>query len=148
MIINPLDKSNYFKGLLVLAGKEKEISINEKFSLQNVAAILGFDHNFVNKAIDDFFKNKYITEEPPMFSDSKFAEIFIKDGVKLAFADKALSIHQIEWLTATALKNKLSKQWVFIELENFLDNYSPDFIEHFEIQKIADHNYKGSSYIY
>jgi hypothetical protein len=147
MIINPIDRSNYFKGLLVLAGQDKEITKNKKVSLKKIAATLGFDLDFADNAIDNFFMNKYIIEDPPLFSHNEITEIFIKDGIRLAFTDEVLNLHQIEWLTATALKNKLSKQWLFIELENFLDNHGSSVEMNFEIQKCFDNKFKGVRFL-
>jgi hypothetical protein len=148
MTINPLDRSNYFKGLLVLVGYEKNITENKKEMLKKVADILGFNHHFVDKAIEDFFENEFIIEEPPLFSNFYFAETFIKDGIKISLSDKILKLDQIEWLSAIASKNNLSRQWFFIELENFLENYGSGFNKNFEIQKYLNHLSNDSSYVH
>lgn len=109
MIIDPIDKSNYFKGLLVLVGKNKEINRNESDLIKKIGNILGFNHNFVDKAIMNFFNNKYITEEPPVFSNYNFAEIFIMDGIRMALINKVINQDQIKWLETAAVKNNLSR---------------------------------------
>ncbi len=147
MFINPIDKSNYFRGLLVLIGKDKDVSQNESDIIKKLGNILGFNHDFVNSAIKDIFKNKYITEEPPLFSNNNFAEIFIKDGIKVALVNSVLNLDQIKWLTSTALKNNLSIQLLFIELENFLEDNSAAE-KNFEIQKYLNHLYNDSSFMY
>jgi hypothetical protein len=148
MTINPLDRSNYFRGLLVLAGYEKNITENKKEILKKVANILGFNHHFIDKAIEDFFENDFIIEEPPVFSDFYFAETFIKDGIRISLSDKILKLDQIEWLSAIAAKNNLSRQWFFIELENFLENYSSVCSKNFEIQKYLNHKTNDNSFVY
>ncbi|MEJ2615329.1 MAG: hypothetical protein P8Z35_10240 [Ignavibacteriaceae bacterium] len=110
MIIDPIDKSNYFKGLLVLEGKDKEINRNERDLIKKIGNILGFNHDFVNKAIKNFFSNKYITGEPPVFSNYNFAEMFIMDGIRMALINNVINLDQIKWLETTAVKNNLSKQ--------------------------------------
>ncbi len=146
MKINPLDRSNFFKGLLILVGKEKNFTQNECTMLKDIAKSLGFNYEFADKAIKNFLGNKYIIEEPPVFSDCNFAEIFIRDGMKIALSDKILNVDQIEWLSKTALKNHLSKQWVFIELESLLDNFNSRVETNFEIQKYAGPIYNNSSF--
>ncbi len=148
MINNATDKSNYFKGLLVLVGKDKDITQNERELIKKIGNILGFNHNFVDKAINNFLKNKYIIEDPPIFSNYDLAEIFIKDGIRVALVDKVLNLDQITWLSNTALKNNLSKQWFFIELENLLENYNSGFNTYFEIQKYFNHLYDDTSFVY
>lgn len=148
MFIDPIDKSNYFKGLLVLVGKDKEINRNESDLIKKVGNILGFNHDFVDKAIKNFFKNKYIIEEPPVFSNYNFAEIFIKDGIRMALINNVINLDQISWLTTTTIKNNLSKQWFFIELESLLERNNSGFEFYFEIQKYINHLYDDSSFAY
>lgn len=148
MFINPIDKSNYFKGLLVLVGKDKEISKNESDLIKKAGNILGFNQEFVDKSIKNFFKNKYIIEEPPVFTNYNFAEIFIKDGLRLALINKIINLDQIKWLTSAVMKNNLSTQWFFIELESLLEKNNPGFEFYFEIQKYLNHLYDDSSFVY
>ncbi len=148
MLNNALDRSNYFKGLLVLVGKDKDITQNESEIIKKIGNILGFNHDFVDTAIKNFFKNKYIIEEPPLFSNYNIAEIFLKDGIRVALINKVLNIDQIKWLTAAALKNKLSIQWLFIELENLLEDNNSGLETIFEIQKYLNHLYNDSSFVY
>jgi hypothetical protein len=147
MFINPMDKSNYFRGLLVLIGKDKDISQNESDLIKKLGNILGFNHEFVNSAIKDILKNKYVIEEPPLFSSYNLAEIFLKDGIKAALVNSVLNLDQVKWLQATAVKNNLSIQWLFIELENHLENGTPPE-KNFEIQKYLNHLYNDSSFVY
>jgi hypothetical protein len=146
MLINPRDRSNFFQGLLILLGKEKKLTQDESEMLMQIAKSLGFNSEYADNAIKDFLRNKFIIEDPPVFSDCNFAEIFIRDGMKLALADKILNFDQIDWLSKTALKNNLSKQWVFIELESLLDNYNTRAERHFDIQKYVDPLYNTNSF--
>jgi hypothetical protein len=148
MYIDPVDKSNYFKGLLVLVGKDKEINRNESDLIRKIGNILGFNHEFVDKSIKNFFRNKYIIEEPPVFSNYNFAEIFIKDGIRAALINKVINLDQIKWLETAAMKNHLSRQWLFIELESLLENKNREFEFYFEIQKYLNHMYDDSSFVY
>ena len=148
MTINPLDTSNYFKGLLILAGREKHITENERTSLKKIGSILGFNHAFIEAAISDFISNEFIKAEIPQFSSPEIAESFLKDGIKLAFTNNILNVHQIDWLMEFAVENKLSKQWFFIELENYLDKYNSGREVDFELQKYMMHTNRNNAYIH
>ena len=111
-----------------------------------IAKSLGFNYEFADEAIKNYLRNRYIIEEPPVFSNCNFAEIFIRDGMKIALSDKILNVDQIEWLSKTALRNNLSRQWVFIELESLLENFNSNVETHFEIQKYADPLYNTNSF--
>jgi hypothetical protein len=148
MRINPLDTSNYFRGLLVLVTREKQITNKERTLLKKIGCFLGFNKAFIDSAIDDFINNKYANTEVPLFSNCEVAELFIKDGITLAFANNILSLRQIEWLVEIALTNKLSKQWFFIELENYLENFNSDLEEEFELQKHLVPSYAETAYAF
>lgn len=148
MTINPLDTSNYFRGLLILAGREKHITENERTSLKKIGSILGFNHAFIEAAISDFINNEFIKAEVPQFSSFEIAESFLKDGIKLAFTNNILNVHQIDWLMEFAVENKLSKQWFFIELENYLDKHNSGWAVDFELQKYIVHTNGNSVYIH
>jgi hypothetical protein len=135
MTINQIDRSNYFKGLLILIGTNRKITENERLIITDVAQILGFGHNFVDTAIDELFGNQYIIAEPPRFSNHILAEIFIRDGMRIAFANKVLHLYELQWLARFAVNNNFSKQWFFIELEQYLDKSNQTQENSFEIQK-------------
>ncbi len=148
MIINPIDKSNYFKGLLVLAGIDKNINRDESYLIKRIGHILGFNNEFVDCAINSFFDNKFIIEDPPQFSNYNLAEIFIKDGIKTVLVNNVLNLDQLNWLSVTALKNNISKQWLFIELENLIENYKPGSELILEIQEYFNHQHYDSPFAY
>ena len=134
MILNQIDRNNYFKGLLVLVGIRRKITKTEEVSVKNVAKILDLNQNFVDDVIKKFHENKYIIETPPKFSNHILAEIFLRDGMRVAFTDKMLHLHELEWLARFAVNNNFSKQWFFIELENYLESYMLSPSNSFEIQ--------------
>ena len=148
MIINPIDKSNYFKGLLVLVGIDKNINRDESNLIKRIGHILGFNEEFVNSAINSFFDNKFIVEDPPEFSNYNLAEIFIRDGIKTVLVNNVLNLDQLNWLSVTALKNNISKQWLFIELESLIENYKPGSELILEIQEYFNHQHYGSPFAY
>ncbi|NMB83203.1 MAG: hypothetical protein GYA14_15450 [Ignavibacteria bacterium] len=130
------DKSNYFKGLLILIGKDKKISDSEKNNFRKLSKVLGFNKEFCDNAISELLDNEYIIETPPQFSNSEIAKAFIIDGMKIAFADKELHIFELNWLKSVAEKNSLDKEWC---IKRFSDNQSGsiDLIK-FEIEKLLE----------
>jgi hypothetical protein len=135
MNIDQIDRSNYFKGLLILIGTTRKITETERIAIRDVAEILGFGYNFVTNAMDELFGNQYIIAEPPRFSNHILAEIFIRDGMRVAFSNKILHLYELQWLARFAVNNNFSKQWFFIELEQYLDNNTQTQENSFEIQK-------------
>ncbi len=133
---NFLDKSNYFRGLILLIGKDKKITESEKGIIKSIAKTLNYNQEFVDRAMNDLFANKYIVMEPPEFSNLRFVEIFIRDGLRIALTDGVIDLREIHWLMSVAQKNRLSKQWFFSELEYFLDNYNSKVKDVYEIQKL------------
>lgn len=130
------DKSNYFKGLLILIGKDKKISDLEKVNLTRLSKILGFNKEFCENAISELLENEYIIETPPQFSDKEIAKAFIIDGIKIAFADKELHIFELNWLKSVAEKNSLEKDWCIERYnENRLRNSDPI---KFEVEKLLE----------
>ena len=115
-----LDKSNYFKGLLLLAGKDNIIDNKEEELLKQVGQTLGFEQKFYEDAIRYILENEFISKEPPKFSEKIIAECFILDGIKLALVDKNLSPDEIEWLKDVATINDIDKGWLNSELRSFV----------------------------
>ena len=115
-----LDKSNYFKALLVLGGKDRKISQNERDIMLKIGTMLGFEKEFCNNAINEILVNKYIIPDPPKFSDAKIAESLIIDGLKLALSDRELNKEEFEYLSSIAEKNGISKNWLKNQIEKEL----------------------------
>lgn len=51
---------------------------------------------------------------------------FIKDGLTLALSDEEVSAFEVEWLKATAEKNRLGVKWFFEQWENAEDRRDTD----------------------
>jgi hypothetical protein len=134
MILNPIDKSNYLRGLLILIKRDGSINELEKNRVKELAKILGFNQNFVENAINELLENEYLIENPPKFTNHILAEAFIKDAIKIAFIENVMNIYKLSWLSAFATDNELSKQWLFMELELFIDTANRDINNNFEIQ--------------
>lgn len=111
MKISLLDASNYFKGLLLLIGKDRKISDPEIALVQRIGRAFGFEKVFCDNAIRDILENKFILDVPPEFSTRELAKKFIKDGLILAASDNEIHPSEEEWLLSVAEKNGLDTQW-------------------------------------
>ena len=135
MVLKLSDKSNYLTGLLVLTGKNINIKNVEDKIIRFIAGELGFNPSFIDESILKIKVHKYIIEELPVFSGSEIAQVFLKDAIRFAFVDSTLHLNELQWMSAIALKNKLSGQWVISEVKYFLDNNYYYQYDSFEIQK-------------
>lgn len=122
MEISILDKSNYLKGLLIIAKKDNKLAEQEKEIIRHCAQKLGFARSFYEDTLKYLLENKFITEEPIIFSDRKIAESFIVEGLKLAYSDNAIIGREIEWLKSVAIKNNIDEKWFADKLKNLKDS--------------------------
>ena len=133
MEITLLDRSNYLRGLLILMGKDRKISEEEKKMFRLLSKELGFSKQFCEDAMDELLENEYIIGDPPKFSNIEIAKLFILDGIKLAFADKELHLYELNWLKSVAEANQIDNNWGLEQFEKFKNNNKPT--EGFEISK-------------
>jgi hypothetical protein len=138
MTNNYLDRSNYVKGLLLMIGKDKKITDSERDFLHNVAETLSFDKKFIESAMNELLENKYLGNEPPVFSQKQYAEAFLRDAIKLAFVDNDLSSEEFDWLHLIAASNGLSNEWLKNELEYYLSGKHSHESQELEIKNIFD----------
>jgi len=120
MTNNYLDRSNYVKGLLLLIGKDNKITDSERDFLQKRGATLSFDKKFIESAINELFENKYLGNEPPVFSRKQYAEAFLRDAIQLALVDNDLTTEEFDWLQSIAAANNISQEWLENELGDYL----------------------------
>lgn len=119
MNIPLIDRSNYLKGLFITAKLDKELTDKEKEILKKISDKLGFASDFFNETIRSLLSNKYIIEEPIVFSNQEIAISFIKDAVKLACVNNLVTEAEINWLKNTADINKINSGFVEEELSNY-----------------------------
>lgn len=112
MEIPQLDRSNYLKGLLITARKDKKLVESEIAIIKKFASRLGFSSDFFEETIKHLLENKYITEEAITFSDKSIAKSFIEDGLKLALSDDVIGKEELIWLNETAKINGIDEEWV------------------------------------
>jgi uncharacterized tellurite resistance protein B-like protein len=113
------DKSNYLKGLLIVAKKDKQLADSEKKIIREIAEKLGFAPDFYEDILRDLLSNKYIAEDPIKFSNLKIAKSFIDDGLKLAFSDNKISDVELRWIFQTAEHNCIKEDWIKEKVEYY-----------------------------
>jgi hypothetical protein len=116
-IMNPLDRSNYFRGLLLLVRKDHVIADAETKLMKRIGKALGFEERFCKDAIRDALDNKYLVDKPPMFSTKELAMKFIKDGLTVAASDNFIHPLEEKWLISAVKKNGLDVRWYYHERE-------------------------------
>jgi hypothetical protein len=122
MNIPLLDRSNYLKGLFITAKLDKELSQKEKDILKKISDKLGFASDFFNETVKSLLTNKYIKEEPIIFSDKEIAKSFLQDAVNLACVNNSVTEAEIKWLKNTAQVNQLNEQIIDKELKVFKES--------------------------
>lgn len=121
MNIPIIDRSNYLKGLFITAKLDKELTEKEKDILKKISDKLGFATDFFHETVRSLLINKYIIEEPIVFSNLEIAQSFIKDAVKLACVNGIVTNAEMDWLKKTADINKINSNFVEKEFKSFRD---------------------------
>ena len=119
MNIPIIDRSNYLKGLFITAKLDKELTDKERDILKEISNRLGFASDFFQETIRSLLTNKYIVEEPIIFSNQEIAISFLKDAVKLASINDLVTEAEINWLNKTAEVNKINNDFVDKEFKTF-----------------------------
>jgi uncharacterized tellurite resistance protein B-like protein len=122
MNISVMDRSNYFKGLLLLIRKDRRITEAEVRIMKRIGKTLDFERRFCENVIHDILENNYIVDAPLEFSTKEIAVKFIKDGLAIALSDNEIHPFEKEWLRAIAKKNGLTMVWFRQETKNALTN--------------------------
>ena len=117
MKIPLIDRSNYLKGLFITAKLDKELSSKEKDILKNISDKLGFASDFYQESIRSLLTNKYIKEEPIIFSDEEIARSFLSDAIKLVCCNDKITKEEVDWLKKTALTNNIETNLVENEIK-------------------------------
>lgn len=110
--MSPLDRSKYYRGLLVLVRRDRVIHGRERDLMLRIGRLLDFDQRFCTAALDDLLRNREITDEPVVFSRREIAECFLTDAVELAGCDGDIHPHELACLRSIALANGLTEAWL------------------------------------
>jgi hypothetical protein len=105
------DRSNYLKGLLIIARRDNVLTESEGKIIRSIANKLGFSSDFYEETLKNLLANEYLTEEPIKFSDEEISRSFIIDGLRLAHSDNDLDECELRWLKLTAKENNIDMKW-------------------------------------
>ncbi len=118
-----IDRSNYLKGLLILAKQDNKLVDSERNFIRTIAKDLGFSKDFYEETLRNLMANKYLKNDAFKFSSVEVAESFIKDGLKLALSDNTLAGNELSWLKQMAQTNSIADE-KFEEFIKELDSQS------------------------
>ncbi|MBK7631033.1 MAG: hypothetical protein IPJ23_10125 [Ignavibacteriales bacterium] len=136
MNIPILDRSNYLKGLFITAKLDKELSPKEKDILKKISDKLGFATDFFDETVRSLLTNKYIKEEPIVFSENEIAKSFLNDAIKLACSNNIITEAEVNWLKNTATANNLNTEIVDKEIKSYKESPSSFFGKDFALFSI------------
>lgn len=111
MRMSLMDRSQYYKGLMLLIRKDREIHEEEKKIMMAIGETLSFDADFCEDAIKEILTNRYVIDIPPRFSNPAIARCFIKDGLRVSLIDHETHETELAWLKAVADENGLDDSW-------------------------------------
>ncbi len=123
MKISLVERSKYFKGLLLLLGKDNKITEDETDLLLKVCDTMGFDKSFCRNAIRTLLENEYIIDDIPVFSEDEIVKSFLKDGFNIAYADNDLDSRELKFLSDVAKLNGIDDEWFNNLYEQHLNNF-------------------------
>lgn len=118
MKISLTDRSLYYKGLMLLIRKDREICDEERKMMMHIGETLGFEPSFCRDTIEEIMNNKCVNDSPPLFSEHPIALCFIRDGLRLSASDGQPHKTELDWLESVAENNGLSSLWAG-EFERF-----------------------------
>ncbi len=111
MKISLMDRSLYFKGLMLLIRQDRVVGEEERALMMRIGKLLSFEKGFCQEVIDEILTNRHVVDEPPLFSEPAIAHCFFQDGLKLALVDGQVHDKEWRWLKAVAARNGLDQNW-------------------------------------
>ena len=112
-----MDRSLYFKGLMLLIRKDRAVGEGERGLMMRIGRLFSFERGFCQAVIDEILTNCHVVDEPPLFSEPAIARCFIQDGLKLSLVDGQIHDKEWRWLKAVAAKNHLDQNWCEVLLQ-------------------------------
>ena len=106
------ERSECFRGFLLLIAQDRVVSPEEKQILLLVGKALDFEQGFCEEAMQDLLDNAHIAKDPPVFSLREYAEAFLSDCIRIAGADHTIHPNELKWLIRIAEANGLTASWV------------------------------------
>jgi hypothetical protein len=108
------DRSEFLRGYATVIRKNncghKDLSVknaDEKTMFLIIGKHFGFEKEFCENSIEHLLINKYISDNPAVFSTKSAAEFFITDVAKIMLHTNSITEASKDWLQKTAEANKI-----------------------------------------
>jgi len=106
------EKSDYYKGLLVVSRRDRILHERERDFLIRVGEMLDYDRRFCENTLDELLSNAHISRTPVVFSSEIIKECFFRDALRVAYMDGCIHPAELRWLRQAAQANGKSNQWL------------------------------------
>ncbi|MCK9425504.1 MAG: hypothetical protein M0Q21_05635 [Ignavibacteriaceae bacterium] len=110
-----LDKSNYLRGLLIVAKMNNKIDEGEKDIISSASNRFGFSQDFLTETMQNILANDFVSNTPIQFSKPAVAQEFIGECLKLIISKDDPSPRELLWLNEVAKINTLDDEWFIKE---------------------------------
>lgn len=107
-----IDRGKYYRGLLVLIGRDRIVDRRERALMLQFGKMLDFDVRFCETAIAELPDNKHIDDEVILFDESAMVECFLRDALRLALIDGEIHSRELSWLKKIARSNNMTDAWL------------------------------------
>jgi len=111
---------------LTLIARNRKISDKEAELVSELCKVLNIENNYCKNAIERLYSNKFVLESPPKFLNQAAARAFVRDAIKIGFADKNLHLFALNWLKFVAEANNIDKTWCILQLQDYLETPEED----------------------
>jgi len=101
------DRSEFLRGFATIIKKNNCGHPDEKIMFLTIGKYFGFEKEFCEKAVEHLMINKYIPEEPAIFTARPVAEFFINDVAKIMLHTNSMTEASKQWLLKTAEANEV-----------------------------------------
>ncbi|HOJ07249.1 MAG: hypothetical protein HND40_06665 [Ignavibacteriota bacterium] len=101
------DRSEFLRGFAAIIRKNNCGNEDEQTMFLTIGKYFGFEMEFLEYSLGHLMVNKYILEEPAIFSTKPIAEFFINDVAKILSHTNSMTDASKDWLMKTAEGNKV-----------------------------------------
>mgnify|MGYP001588017921 CR=1 FL=1 len=116
------EKSEYFRGLLVVMAADGDVHDLEKETIRRVIEPFGFSKEYIEESMADILQNIHVSHAAPVFRSRQHALSFLCDALTIAFADGEMHMAEQSWLVSAAEANGIASEWLAAQMAGTLDH--------------------------